>query len=322
MKTSIDASEPQVADQRARQVSTEGRKVGRRGRRTRSVALRSLVVLLLAVVAAFFLVPLIWLLLAPTKTDSALIARSPFAFGSFSQVATSWNHLLAFEGGAILVWLQNSAVYSFAGMAIAIVVGIPAGYGLAVTQFVGRKTLLVITLVVMIMPSTALVLPLFLEMNSLHLVGNAFSVILPFSFFPFGVYLAYIYFTTTVPADLLAAARIDGCSEWKTFRYVAAPLAMPVIALVAFFNFVANWNNFFLPFVMLPSSNQYPIQVGLENLLSSTPAFNPTIGGSQLAVYRPEVALAILLAIAPVLIVFLFSQRALVTGLLAGATKE
>ncbi|MCU1495690.1 MAG: sugar transporter permease [Acidimicrobiaceae bacterium] len=322
MKTSIDASEPQVADQRARQASTGGRKVGRRGRRTRSVALRSLVVLLLAVVAAFFLVPLIWLLLAPTKTDSALIARSPFAFGSFSQVATSWNHLLAFEGGAILVWLRNSAVYSFAGMAIAIVVGIPAGYGLAVTQFVGRKTLLVITLVVMIMPSTALVLPLFLEMNSLHLVGNAFSVILPFSFFPFGVYLAYIYFTTTVPADLLAAARIDGCSEWKTFRYVAAPLAMPVIALVAFFNFVANWNNFFLPFVMLPSSNQYPIQVGLENLLSSTPAFNPTIGGSQLAVYRPEVALAILLAIAPVLIVFLFSQRALVTGLLAGATKE
>jgi multiple sugar transport system permease protein len=73
---------------------------------------------------------------------------------------------------------------------------------------------------------------------------------------------------------------------------------------------------------MLPNSNQYPVQVGLENLLSSTPAFNPTIGGSQLAIYRPELALAILMAIAPVLIVFLFAQRALVTGMLAGATKE
>lgn len=279
-------------------------------------------VLVLGGAAAFFAVPLVWLLLAPTKTDHQLVVGSPFAFGSFSQVATSWNHLVGYEGGAILTWLRNSAVYSFAGMAIAIVVGIPAGYGLAVTRFVGRKTLLVVTLVVMIMPSTALVLPLFAEMNAVHLVGNAFAVILPFAFFPFGVYLSYIYFSSTVPPDLLAAARIDGCSEWGTFRHVAAPLATPVIALVAFFNFVGSWNNFFLPFVMLPGSNQYPVQVGLENLLSSTPAFNPTIGGSELAIYRPELALAILVAAAPVLFVFVIAQRALVAGMLAGATKE
>lgn len=58
-------------------------------------------------------------------------------------------------------------------------------------------------------------------------------------------------------------------------RHVAVPLARPVVALAAFFSFVVNWNNFFLPFVMLPNSGQYPIQVGLENLLSSTPSFNP-----------------------------------------------
>jgi multiple sugar transport system permease protein len=286
------------------------------------LAARLLVVLVLGTAVAFFLIPLVWLLLAPTKTDQELVTQSPFAFGSLSRVVTSWDHLVGYEGGAVLVWLRNSAVYSFSGMAIAIVIGIPAGYGLAVTRFIGRKALLIITLVVMIMPSTALVLPLFLEMNTFHLIGNAFSVILPFAFFPFGVYLAYIYFSSTVPPELLAASRIDGCSEWKTFRYIAAPLATPVIALVAFFDFVASWNNFFLPFVMLPNSNQYPVQVGLENLLSSTPAFNPTIGGSQLAIYRPELALAILMAIAPVLIVFLFAQRALVTGMLAGATKE
>jgi multiple sugar transport system permease protein len=87
------------------------------------------------------------------------------------------------------------------------------------------------------------------------------------------------------------------------------PLARPVVALVAFFSSVANWNNFFLPFVMLPSSNQYPIQVGLENLLSSTPSFNPA-AGAGLDITRPELALAMVLAVAPVLIVFLFSQRA------------
>ena len=321
MRTSTEISTPQTVPRPARRGATEDQELRRLQGRIKAVARRWFVVLLLVAAAVFFIVPLVWLLLAPTKTNSAIIT-GPFAFGSFAQVARSWNRLLAYESGAILIWLRNSAVYSFSGMAIAIALGIPAGYGLAVTHFIGRKALLVTTLVVMIMPSSALVLPLFLEMNSLHLVGNAFSVILPFSFFPFGVYLAYIYFTTALPSELLGAARVDGCNEWKTFRYVAAPLAKPVIALVAFFNFVANWNNFFLPFVMLPSNNQAPVPVGLSLLLSSSPAFNPTNGESQSAVYIPEFALAILVAIAPVLIVLLVFQRALVSPFLGGSTNK
>ncbi len=96
------------------------------------------------------------------------------------------------------------------------------------------------------------------------------------SFFPFGVYLAYIYFSTSIPRELLSAARLDGCSEWQVFSRIALPLATPIVALVAFFSFVQNWNNFFLPFVMLPSSDGYPVQVGLTSLLASTPAFNPS----------------------------------------------
>jgi multiple sugar transport system permease protein len=140
------------------------------------------------------------------------------------------------------------------------------------------------------------------------------------SFFPFGVYLTYIFYSSTIPGDLLAAARVDGCSEWDVFRRLALPLARPTIALVAFFAFVANWNNFFLPFVMLPNSTSYPLSVGLQYLLSATPAFNPGIGGA-VPILRPELALATIVAIAPVLIVFLFAQRSLVSGMLAGATK-
>jgi len=282
---------------------------------------RLLWLLLLAAFAAFFLIPVVWLLLAPTKTDSALVHASPFAFGSAHNLGTAWHDLVTFENGALLTWLRNSAVYAFGALVITLVTSIPAGYGLALTEFRGRKLLLAVTLLVMIMPASALVLPLFLEVNAVHLVGSVWSVILPMSFFPFGVYLAYIYFSSHIPRDLLAAARLDGCSEWGVFWRVAVPLARPVVALVAFFSFVANWNNFFLPFVMLPSSGKYPIQVGLENLLSSTPSFNPA-AGAGLDVTRPELALAILIAIAPVLIVFLFSQRALVSGMLAGATKE
>ena len=129
------------------------------------------------------------------------------------------------------------------------------------------------------MPAAALVLPIFLELNALHLIGSVLSVILPFSFFPFGVYLAYIYYSTAIPRDLLDAARLDGCGEWATFRHIALPLAKPVVALVLFFSFVSDWNNFFLPYAVLADSSQYPIQVGLSNLLSSTPSFNPAVGG-------------------------------------------
>jgi len=173
---------------------------------------------------------------------------------------------------------------------------------------------------VMLMPNATLVVPLFLEVNAVGLIGSMWSVILPYSFYPFGVYLAYIFFTTALPRELLAAARLDGCSEFGVFRRVALPLAAPVVALVAFFSFVANWTNYFLPYVLLPQDDQFPVQVGLGTLLSNVPQFNPTVGA--LAVERPQLALATLLAITPVLVVFLFSQRFLVAGMLAGATKE
>ena len=282
-------------------------------------------VIWLIVIAGFFIffaLPVVWLLLAPTKTDAQLVSQSPLSFGSWHGLRLAWDHVAAFEGGIIFTWLGNSAIYSFGALAITLVTAIPAGYGLALTEFIGRKTLLTITLIVMLMPSAALVLPLFLEMNAVHQVGSIWSVILPFSLFPFGVYLVYIYFSSSIPKDLLAAARLDGCDETRVFWHVALPLARPVVALVAFFSFVGNWNNFFLPLVMLPTDQTAPIQVGLNNLLASTPAFNPVAGGADLNFNRPELALTTLLAIAPILVVFLFSQRALVSGMLAGATKE
>jgi multiple sugar transport system permease protein len=290
--------------------------------RTSGVLSRVIWLIVIAGFFIFFALPVIWLLLAPTKTDAQLVAQSPLSFGSWHDLHLAWDHVASFESGIIFTWLGNSAIYSFGALAITLVTSIPAGYGLALTEFIGRKTLLTITLIVMLMPSAALVLPLFLEMNAVHEVGSIWSVILPFSLFPFGVYLVYIYFSSSIPKDLLAAARLDGCDEVRVFWHVALPLARPVVALVAFFSFVGNWNNFFLPLVMLPTDQTAPIQVGLNNLLASTPAFNPVAGGADLNFNRPELALTTLLAIAPILVVFLFSQRALVSGMLAGATKE
>ena len=289
----------------------------------RRYAYRLIALAILLVFAAFFFVPMIWLILAPTKTDYQLVHESPFAFGSLGTFAHTFNRVINYQGQLMLIWLKNSAIYSVGGTALALAAAIPAGYGLALTQFIGRRALLATTLVVMIMPATALVLPLFLEASAVHLLGTVWAVILPFAFFPFGVYLAYIYFSSTIPKDLLAAARIDGASEWGVFRHIALPLARPIVALIAFFAFVADWNNYYLPFVMTSDNSQYPVTIGLQVLISSAPIFSPTASGyAGSEIYRPDLAMATLIAIMPVLIIFLFAQRTLVKGMLAGATKE
>jgi multiple sugar transport system permease protein len=282
---------------------------------------RVIVAVVVAVFVLFFIVPIVWLLLATTKSARGLVTANPFAPGRLHDLATNWSQLFDFQDGAVTTWVGNSALYAVGALVVTLIASIPAGYALALTRFRFRRLLLILTLVVMLIPNTALVLPIFLELNTVGLIGSPLSVILPMSFFPFGVYLTYIYFSTSIPRDLLAAARIDGCHELNVFTKIALPLAAPIVALVAFFSFVQSWNNFFLPFVMLPSSDGYPIQVGLTSLLASTPAFNPSSAGTQ-SVQLPTLALATVISVLPVLVVFLFSQRFLVAGMTAGGTKE
>jgi multiple sugar transport system permease protein len=269
-----------------------------------ALAVRGVVLLAFAV---FFVIPLAWLVLAPTKTDSELLTRSPFAFGSLHNVWDSWQQVDGFSTHILRRWMANSLLYSLSATAMTLMTAIPAGYGLVVGRFPGRKLILSLTLVALIMPSAALVLPIFLELNALRLIGSSWSIILPFAFFPFGIYLAYIYYASALPPALLDAARIDGCGEWAAFRQVGIPLAKPIVALVFFFSFVADWNNFFLPYVFLSDERQLPMQVGLSDLFRSS---------------RPAVALATLIAATPVAVVFLVSQRALLRGLVDGATKS
>jgi len=271
----------------------------------RAAAGRVSTAVMLSVFAVFFGLPLVWLLLAITKSGRAISQQNPLSFGSLHDLRANWHQLFGVQHAAFGQWLFNSTLYAVLALILTLILVVPAGYALALTHFKGRRTLLAVTLLVMLIPNTALVLPLFLEMSAVGLIDNALSVVLPYSFYPFGVYLAYIYFSSSIPRSLLEAARIDGAGEFQMFSRIALPLATPIIALVAFFSVVQNWNNYFLPFVMLPSNNKFPVQVGLTTMRASS----------------PSLALATMLAILPVLVVFLFSQRFLVAGLTAGAMR-
>jgi multiple sugar transport system permease protein len=243
----------------------------------------------LAFSAAFFLVPIIWLLST------------------------------TFDVGQTFLWLKNSALYSGAGALIAVVFSIPAGYGLATTEFIGRRPLLIATMIAMLIPSNALALPLFLGANAVHMLTSPLVLILPYGLFPFGVYIAYLFFNTPSVHGLLAAARVDRCTEWQAFCRVMLPLSTPIIGLVVVFNVIASWTNYFLPWVMFGVDNvynRYPLSLGIAQQLLSGPTsgdFSQNIQ-IQLPMSPSGEAVLLLLNAAPVIFVLLIAQRWIVSG--------
>jgi multiple sugar transport system permease protein len=254
---------------------------------------------LLALIAAFFLVPIVWLVFEAIGGNLGLIS------------------------GDLGGWLVNSAIYSAAGAAIAIATCVPAGYAIATHEFPGRRGLLILTMLIMLIPTSALVLPLFLEANEVHLLTSPFAVILPYGLFPFGVYLSYLYFQTERFNVLFQTARTDGCDEWKVFRHIAIPLSKPVAALIVFLNIVASWTNFFLPWVMYWSTdatNRYPLPLGIALQLFNGETSGEYLGVVQLHTTWPpsEIALLLLVAIAPVVVVLVLAQRWIRSGQFQG----
>jgi multiple sugar transport system permease protein len=277
----------------------------------------------LLVVGLYFALPMLWMVLAPSKTREQLAELGPFGFGSFANYGRAFKNLLLYNDGELLVWTGNSAWYSALGVALSIATSLPAGYALARTAMRWRRAILLATLIVMVTPSSARTIPLYLVMDLAGLLNTPWAIILPHAFFPFGVYLAYIYFSTSLPPSLLEAARIDGASEFGAFRRVALPLAAPAVGLITFFSFIAIWNEFFMPYIMLSSDRLFNLPVGLATLMNSVPGLAPgTAVTSNLPIYQPEVAMAGLLVVVPIMIVFLASQRYLAAGVLEGAVKD
>jgi multiple sugar transport system permease protein len=169
-----------------------------------------------------------------------------------------------------------------------------------------------------------LVLPMFMELNLFHLINTQWSVILPSAFFPFGTYLTYIYYASSLPRDLLDAARVDGCSEVELFWHIALPLATPLLGLLAFINFNTNWNNFFGPYVLLNDDRLFNLPVGIQQFVLATsalrPGFNPS-PGIMVGYQQAEAALFGLIMVVPVAVVFLFAQRYVIGGAFTGSVK-
>ena len=247
---------------------------------------------------------------------------------SLDNVARNLDIVLTFNNGLFTTWMTNSMIISVTATLLAVVTAVPAGYAIAKLRFPGRSVLRFVTLLTMVMPNTVLVIPIFLEVTAVGRVfprfsiGQLWPVIVIMAFYPFGVYLSYIHFLTTLPRELIEAARIDGLGDVSIFVRIAAPLAKQAVALVVFFSFVANWTNYFLPLVLLPLAKQQPVSIGLQHLIAASPIFDPTkSAGLAVSLWMPQLALATSITIIPLFILFIAAQRFLMRGAVVGAVK-
>jgi multiple sugar transport system permease protein len=265
----------------------------------------------MAICTFYFLVPIWWLFVAATKDRSDFISSAPLWFADFNLIQNIAD-LANYRDGLFFQWMLNSVLYAGAGAAIATLFATMTGYALAKYAFRGRETIFNIILGGVLVPATALALPLFLVFSQIGATNTFWSVFLPSLVSPFGVYLARIYASSSVPDELVEAARIDGSGEVRTFFTVSTRLMMPAMVTIFLFQFVTIWNNFFLPLIMLRDEELFPVTLGLY-------IWNSQV--SQIPEIRALVIIGALLSIIPLIIAFLGLQRFWRSGLGTGALK-
>jgi multiple sugar transport system permease protein len=255
---------------------------------------------------AYFLLPLFWLFVASSKSLPDLFNSFGLWFGHDFHLVQNIRELLAtrtLDGGTFLLWVRNSLLYSVVSALVAALLATAAGYGFSKYEFRGREPLFWFVLGSVMVPTQALATPTYLLFAKIGLTNNPLAVILPCCVSPFGVYLMRIYADRALPHDLIEAARLDGAGELRIFVSIAFRLLAPGFATVTLFAFVATWNNYFLPLIMLSEPKWYPLTIGIREL--------GTTG----------ILVGSLVTIVPLIAAFLLLQRFWQSGLAAGGVR-
>lgn len=267
------------------------------------------------IVLVYSLIPLAWLVVNATKTQSSLFG----SFGLwFSGDFALWDNVvqtLTYDDGIFVRWLGNTLLYVVLGAGGATALAVIGGYGLAKFAFRGKRAVFATVIGAVAVPGTALAVPTFLMFSQMGLTNTPWSVIIPSLISPFGLYLMWTFAAEAIPTELLEAARVDGASELRTFLQISLPQLAPGIVTVLLFTMVATWNNYFLPLIMLRDPDWYPLTLGL-NAWNAQAA---TAGGE--AIFNLVITGA-LLTILPLIAAFLLLQRYWQSGLAAGSVNE
>ena len=295
-----------------------------------------LAIILISIMAVLFAFPLYWIITGSFKTGAAINSTTPVWWPD-KWVLTNYQKLFAgksaplwqlavpfgskfsangepiyFSVGptapAAIRWMINTVFMAVMSMIFTCITAAMAGYALAKKRFVGRKLLFTLIVCAMALPKQVILIPLLREMSALNLYNTIWAVIFPIVGWPFGVFLMKQFYEG-VPTELCEAARIDGLSEYGIWWHIMLPLSLPALSTLTIFTFVNTWNDFLGPLIYLTKTELKTIQIGLRMFITQ---------------YSAEYGLimaASVVALIPVLIVFLSLQKYFVQGVASTGIK-
>jgi multiple sugar transport system permease protein len=270
--------------------------------------------IVLAVFLIYCLLPATWIIAAMTKDNGQIFSTFGLWFTYPFHFLENLSGLVTYQDGIFVRWFGNSLLYAASISIGSTMICALGGYAFSKYDFPAKQFLFNFILGTIMVPSTALVLPLFLMLNKIGLVNNMLGVILPSLVNPFGLYLMKVFWDSALPNELIEASRLEGASELKIFWRIGMPLMQTGLVTVALLAFVGAWNNFFLPLIVLSQQNLYPLTLGL-NVWNSVSA-----GAGGKPVYN-LIAIGSLVSVLPLLIAFVALGKYWRGGLTAGATK-
>lgn len=260
---------------------------------------------LLVVAAIIALLPLLWMV-SVSFMHSGEADTFPPPLLPHAPSFAAYQNLFAHQGmGRNLI---NSLILATSATVLSLAFNVAAGYAFAKLRFAGRERMFQLLMGTLVIPGQVAMIPLFLMLKPIGLVNNFGGVLLPTAAGVFGIFLVRQY-ALSIPDELLEAARVDGAGEFRIFRSIVLPVLQPIMVTLATFTFLATWNDFMWPLIVLSNDHFYTLPVALASL-------------SREHAQDSELMMAgAVVTVAPVLLLFVVLQRYYIRGLLAGSVK-
>jgi len=276
--------------------------------KTRTTILRVIIYVLLSLLLIVTIVP-IWLLIV-NATRSTYEIQQGIGFFPSTHIMDNYNILL---GRGLDLWqgFTNSLFLSVVMTVVTVYFSLLTAYGISVYNFKGKKQLYNFIMVLVMIPMQLSIIGFFQYMSRLGLVDNYLSLIFPCLANAGAVFFANQYLDSVIIRDLIDAARIDGCNELQIFNKIMMPIAAPGAFTLGIFSFVASWNNFFTPYILINSREKYTLPMLVQTLRGD--------------VYRTEygsIYLGLAITVVPILIIYAIFSRYIISGIAMGAVKE
>lgn len=279
--------------------------------------INTFILLLLAFIVIY---PLYFIIIASISDPDAVLAGKVFLY-PVSITLSGFSKIL--EKADVWKGYLNTIIYTILTVVISLLVTIPAGWALSRKNLMFRKAFMVYFIIPMFFGGG--LIPFYNVMSGLHLVNTVWAIILPSVLSVWNLFMTKTFFESSIPNSLIEAAKIDGAGHFRTFITVVVPLAKPIIAVMALYYAIGQWNSYFNAMIFLQNEKLYPLQLVLKEILIATES---TVGGSGetiLEQYRLATQIkyvSVIVSSIPVLMLYPFVQKYFEQGVMIGSLKE